>query len=139
MRFFLDENETPAILPPLSTVFFHHEFRTAHDEGLSGVMDTELIHAVSDRGFDAIMTQDRNQLSNRDERDALIETSLHWIGHRQPDADGLLYIVNSTAAYLAAMPHILDEMSNVTGAHAFHVRNLPLLKGQRVTVSRLKT
>jgi hypothetical protein len=36
MRFFLDENETPAILPPLSTVFFHHEFRTAHDEGLSG-------------------------------------------------------------------------------------------------------
>ncbi|SPF02399.1 hypothetical protein SMA5143A_3154 [Streptomyces sp. MA5143a] len=75
----------------------------------------------------------------RNERDALIETGLHWIGHRQPDADGLLYIVNSTAAYLAAMPHILDEISNVTGAHAFHVRNLPLLKGQRVTVSRLKT
>ncbi|MCL6735037.1 MULTISPECIES: hypothetical protein [Streptomyces] len=47
--------------------------------------------------------------------------------------------MNSTAAYLAAMPHILDEISNVTGAHAFHVRNLPLLKGQRVTVSRLKT
>ncbi|WP_330349223.1 hypothetical protein [Streptomyces sp. NBC_00582] len=55
------------------------------------------------------------------------------------DADGLLYIVNSTAAYLAAMPHILDETSNVTRAHAFHVRNLPLLKGRRVTVSRLKT
>lgn len=102
-------------------------------------MDTELIHAVSDRSFDAIMTQDRNQLSNRNERDALIETGLHSICHRQPDVDGLLYIVNSTTTYLAAMPHVLDEISNVTGAHAFHVRNLPLLKGQRVTVSRLKT
>ncbi|WP_406365320.1 hypothetical protein [Streptomyces sp. NBC_00645] len=138
MRFFLDENETPAILPPLRAVFFHHEFVTALDEGLSGVLDKELIHEVSARGFDAIMTQDRNQLSNREERDALIETGLHWIGHRQPDAEGLLYIVNSTAAYLAAMPHVLDEMSSVTGAHAFHVRNLPLQKGQRVTVSRLK-
>jgi len=37
------------------------------------------------------------------------------------------------------MPHILQEVSNITGAHSFHVRNLPLLKGQRVSVSRLKT
>ncbi|MFE2600141.1 hypothetical protein ACFXCZ_27240 [Streptomyces sp. NPDC059396] len=138
MKFFLDENETPAILPPLSTVFFQHRFHTAHEEGLSGVMDTELIHEVSRRGFDAIMTQDRNQLSNRTERDALIETGLHWIGHRQPEAEGLMYIVNSTAAYLAAMPHILEEITSVTGAHSFHVRNLPLQKGQRVTVKRLK-
>ncbi|QNT94701.1 hypothetical protein HEP81_04424 [Streptomyces griseofuscus] len=34
----------------------------------------------------------------------------------------MLYIVNSTAAYLAAIPHIPDEMSDVTGVHAFHVR-----------------
>lgn len=41
--------------------------------------------------------------------------------------------MTSTAAYLSAMPHILDEIVSVTGTHAFHVRNLPLLKGQRVT------
>ncbi|MGW7195560.1 PIN-like domain-containing protein [Streptomyces chryseus] len=139
MKFFLDENETPAILAPLRGVFYEHTFQSAHDEGLTGVLDTELIHEVSQRGFDAIMTQDRNQLSNRSERTALIDTGLHWIGHRQPEAEGLLYVVNSSAAYLAAMPHILTEVSSVTGAHSFHVRNLPLLKGQRVTVSRLKT
>ncbi|MFE9300503.1 hypothetical protein [Streptomyces sp. NPDC006856] len=139
MKFFLDENESPAILPPLQMVFYEHTFRSAHDEGLSGVLDTELIHTVSQMGYDAIMTQDSNQLSNRGERAALVETGLHWIGHKQPDAEGLLYVVNSTAAYLAAMPHILQEISNVTGAHSFHVRNLPLLKGQRVSVNRLKS
>lgn len=138
MKFFLDENETPAILPPLRTVFFDHEFHSAHEEDLSGVLDPDLIREVSDRGFDAIMTQDRNQLSNRAEREALIQSGLHWIGHSQPDADGLLYVVNSAASYLSAMPHILEEISAVTGAHSFHVRNLPLQKGQRLRVNRLK-
>ncbi|MFE5853525.1 hypothetical protein ACFQ61_09975 [Streptomyces sp. NPDC056500] len=138
MKFFLDENETPAVLPPLQGVFYEHTFRSAHDEDLTGVLDIELIHKVSERGFDAIMTQDLNQLSNRAERAALIDTGIHWIGHRQPAADGLLYVVNSTAAYLAAMPHILTEISSVTGAHAFHVRNFPLQKAQRVNVSRLR-
>lgn len=138
MRFFLDENETPAVLPPLRTVFYGHDFRSADEEGLSGVLDPELIREVSTRGFDAIMTQDRNQLSNRAERDAYIQTGLHWVGHNQPDAEGLLYIVASAAAYLSAMPHILEGMANVTGAHSFHVRNLPVLKGQRLTVNRLK-
>ncbi|WP_377271325.1 hypothetical protein [Peterkaempfera sp. SMS 1(5)a] len=139
MRFFLDENETPAVLPPLRMVFFDHEFRSADEEGLTGVLDPALIEEVSQRGFDAIMTQDRNQLSNREERDAFIKTGMHWVGHHQPDAEGLLYIVNSAAAYLAAMPHVLQRMAAITGAHSFHVKNLGLQAGQRLKVSRLKS
>lgn len=138
MRFFLDENETPAILEPLKTIFIGHEFRSAHDEGLSGELDPALIAEVSRRGFDAIMTQDRNQLADRTERAALIKHGLHWIGHRQPDAAGLLYIAISSAAYLTAMPYIIETMSEATGAHSFHVRNIPLQQGQRVHIGLLK-
>ncbi|MCT7353608.1 hypothetical protein N4P33_15710 [Streptomyces sp. 15-116A] len=137
MKFFLDENESPAVLAPLRTVFFRHEFTSAHDEGLRGTLDPDLIREVKDRGFDAIMTQDRNQLSNRDERAAYIETGLHWIGHREPDAAGLQLIAATASAYLAAMPHILDALSQVTGAHSFRVVNFPQQAGQRVRINPL--
>lgn len=137
-RFFLDENESPAVLPPLRAVYFQHEFRSADEEGLRGALDPALIAEVAERGFDAIMTQDRNQLSNRDERRMYIETGLHWIGHSEPDASGLLLIATTAAAYLSAMPHIIDGMAEVTGAHSFHVRNIPLESGQRLRKNRLK-
>lgn len=135
MKFFLDENESPAVLAPLRAVFFRHEFVTAHDEQLRGTLDPDLIREVKGRGFDAIMTQDRNQLSDRVERAAYIETGLHWIGHREPDASGLQLIAATASAYLAAMPHILDALSQVTGAHAFRVVNFPLQAGQRVKIN----
>lgn len=138
MKFFLDENESPAILEPLRAVYFQHEFRSAEQENLRGTLDVELIAAVHTRGFDAVLTQDRNQLRNREERQAYIDTGLHWIGHAEPDASGLILIASTAAAYLAAMPHIIEEMEQVTDAHAFHVRNLPLQLGQRLTVRRLK-
>lgn len=138
MRFFLDENESPAILEPLRAVYFQHEFRSAEDEDLRGTLDVELIRAVHARGFDGVLTQDRNQLRNRDERQAYIETGLHWIGHAEPDASGLVLIASTAAAYLAAMPHIIETTEQLTDAHAFHVRNLPVQLGQRLTVRRLK-
>ncbi len=139
MRFFLDENESPAILHPLRAVYFQHEFSSADEESLRGTLDVELIHEVARRGFHAILTQDRNQLSNRDERQAYIDTGLHWIGHTEPDARGLLLIATTSAAYLAAMPHIINEIGQATDAHSFHVKNLPLEAGQRLRVNRLKT
>lgn len=129
MRFFLDENESPAILAPLRSVYFQHEFTSAEDEGLRGCLDPQLIAEVARRGFDAILTQDRNQLSDRDERQAYIDHGIHWIGHSVPDASGLLLIATTAAAYLSAMPHVVDRMSQATGAHSFHVRNIPLQKG----------
>ncbi|MER8183504.1 hypothetical protein [Kitasatospora sp. NPDC094015] len=139
MRFFLDENESPAVLQPLRAVYFQHDFRSADEESLRGTLDVELIHEVARRGFHAILTQDRNQLSNRDERQAYIDTGIHWIGHAEPDAGGLLLIATTAAAYLAAMPHIIDEIERASDAHSFHVRNVPLLAGQRMKVNRLKT
>lgn len=138
MRFFLDENESPTILQPLRSVYFQHEFRSAEEEGLRGVSDTELIREVSVRGYHAVLTQDRNQLRNREERQAYIETGVHWIGHAEPDASGLILIAGTAAAYLAAMPHIIENIEQLSDAHAFHVRNLPTQLGQRLTVRRLK-
>lgn len=104
MRLFLDENESPALLPPLQTLYARqHEFRSAIDEQLLGTDDLALFTELRSRRFDAIITRDRAQLSY-EELDALLENNLHWIGHREPPLSGVAAIAMLGAAYFAALP-----------------------------------
>lgn len=138
MRFFLDENETSAVLPPLRAVFFDHEFKHAHELGFGGRTDTALIAEVAALGFDAIITRDRNQLRDPTERQAYVDAGIHWIGHSEPAADGLLLIATISAAYLAAMPHVLEELANVSCPTAFRVKKFGLEREQRLAVHPIK-
>lgn len=138
MRFFLDENETVAVLPPLRAVLFDHEFVPVEDLGFTGRDDKQLFPDVAALGFDAIITRDRNQLADPEERKSLMDNNLHWIGHREPAASGLLLVASISAAYLAALPHIIVELSAVSGPSAFHVSNLPIERGQRIKSRLLK-
>lgn len=138
MRFFVDENETDAILPPLRATFLQHEFRGSKEEELGGIDDIPLFAIVAERGFDALITRDSNQLDDRDERRALIESGLHWIGHKQPGASGELGIALTSAAYMAAMPHIVSALPTVEQPHAFHVKGLASQEGQRVKIRKLQ-
>jgi hypothetical protein len=132
VKFFVDENETSAIVPPLRLMMHQHEFRYANEEHLVGVEDIELFKQVASRGFDAIITRDRNQLSNRDERETLIATGLHWIGHAEPSATGELLIACLVAGYIIALPHIVELLPTLGSPHSFHVRNVEWQQGQRV-------
>jgi hypothetical protein len=138
VRFFLDENETSAVLPPLQAVFFEHEFKHAAELGFGGRTDTELITEVAELGFDAIITRDRNQLRNPAERQAYVDAGIHWIGHAEPAADGLLLIATISAAYLAAMPHVFEGLTNAVCPTAFHVKKFGLLPEQRLKVRPIK-
>lgn len=138
MKFFLDENETEAILPPLRTVFFDHEFVPASSLGTVGLDDQDLFPAVAEGGFDALITRDRNQLANPAERHSLHENGLHWIGHREPGCRGLLLIASITASYVAALPYIIEAMTSATEPTAFHVKNLGTQPGQRYRAHPLK-
>jgi hypothetical protein len=137
MRFFLDENESPEILNPLRLVFPGYHFRSWADEKLQGTMDPAMIREVAARGFDGILTRDVRQLSNPIERSAYVIAQIHWIGHAVPDAAGQEAKALTTAAYLGAIPHIVRAAAKLTDAHAFHIRNLPSERGQRVKIARL--
>lgn len=137
MRFFVDENETDAILPPLRATFPHHTFAAAREEGLGGIDDLALFVQLAERSFDALITRDKNQLSDTDERAALIRSGLHWIGHREPEVTGQLLIASISAAYIASMPHIIDALPTVERPHSFHVTGVGVQIGQRVKIRQL--
>lgn len=131
MRFFLDENESQVVLEPLRLLYMSHEFVLWQDEGLGGLDDIPLIRELSRRRFDALITRDKNQLSDPDERRALIDGHVHWIGHKEPEP-GLAGIASLVAGYISAFPHILDGLNAAQETTAFHVSRVPREPSQRV-------
>lgn len=137
MRFLLDENEIPAILDPLRLLYEDHVFDEAREIGLGGKEDVPLIHAAAREGYHALITRDKHQLSDRKEREALVETGLHWIGHREPDV-GIAGIACLIAGYVSAFPHILEHLNGDPAVTAYHVRNVPRQVGQRVAIRPIR-
>jgi len=135
LKFFLDANETSVILPVLNHVYgADHAFRSAADEGLTDVDDIPLFSELRKRRFDAIITRDKNQLKDRDERNALRTAKLHWIGHVEPKVEGVEIISTLGAGYLAAFPHVLEGIVAAKAPTAFHIRAVPRQQGQRVRI-----
>jgi hypothetical protein len=138
VRFFLDANESDAILPPLVAVFPRHEFRSAAQEALADVDDLTLFPELARRRFHVIITRDLNQLSDPKERAALRAARLHWIGHRAPDATGELAVALTAAAYLAALPFFFAQVELLCEPHSFRVQGVGTQQSQRVKVNPVK-
>ncbi|MFR9750602.1 hypothetical protein ACL02S_06155 [Nocardia sp. 004] len=134
MRFYLDANETDAILPVLRLVFPNQVFRTAAEEELMDELDIPLFTELKRRAFDAIITRDKNQLADLDEKNALRNSGLHWIGHKDPNTEGISIITSLTAGYLSAFPHILGHLDRATNPTAFHVKAVERDPRQRVRI-----
>ncbi|WP_053723017.1 hypothetical protein [Saccharothrix sp. NRRL B-16348] len=111
MKFFIDENLPPRLTDPLDVIFRGHEFRSCLHEGLSGTLDIPLFEILRTREFGAIITKDTGQVGrNDDERRALHERGIHWIGVKEPSARGLQLVTAWVASITAAMPHILEKV-----------------------------
>lgn len=132
MRFLLDENELPAILEPLQYIYKDHHFEWAPREFGSGTLDIPLFERMRERGYDALITRDRNQLANPAERRALAYNRIHWIGHRTPSESGVRLLSSLTATYVAAFPHILGALNNESESVTLHIKNLPQSPSQWV-------
>ncbi|WP_346921903.1 hypothetical protein [Glutamicibacter creatinolyticus] len=121
MRFLLDENETPALLKPLRALYPMHHFEWSVDVFGSGVLDVPLIHSMRRHDYDCLITKDGAQLSNDDERQALFEARIHWVGHHQVRAQGAQMVATLVSSYTIAFPHILEILERADGPRAIHV------------------
>lgn len=89
MKVYLDENMPPFAAQPLAQVYPSHTFHTPDDEHLRGVDDIPLMSTLRERGFDAIVTRDRAQLKDPNERKAVADSGLRWIGVPNKKLHGL--------------------------------------------------
>lgn len=118
-KFFIDENLHARLSIPLESVFRSHKFRSCEKEVLLGELDVALITELGVRGFDAIITLDAAQLRIVEERDALRDAGLHWIGLTNPAGAGLSVISALTANIIAGLPKVLDDWR--TAPHAYRL------------------
>ncbi|NWN88072.1 MAG: hypothetical protein HLX51_05960 [Micrococcaceae bacterium] len=139
MKFLIDENEFKPLIDPLRMILPHYEFHHVYDLNLGGTLDLPLFSWMKDNRYTAIITQDGAQLDNRDERQALIESGTHWIGRKQlKNLAGMRLVSTAVATYVAAFPHILEELEQAIEPMLLRVMNVQAGKQERVKASPLR-
>lgn len=84
--FCVDENISPVIAKALDQIYKRqHRITSVGALRLNGAKDTELIPELAQRGVNVLITQDRRQLLNKEETQALIDHGIHWAGFPLPD------------------------------------------------------
>ncbi|WP_445227945.1 PIN-like domain-containing protein [Corynebacterium sp. H127] len=125
MRFAIDANESPLVCRTWETLFRPHEFVHIRDLNLNTLPDIELYSELVNHEFDALITRDRRQLVNPDERQALEQSGLTWIGHKEPKGQGIQLISQLISSYCLALPHIIFLMDKTGSPLKFVVKNQP--------------
>ncbi|WP_114202354.1 DUF5615 family PIN-like protein [Janibacter anophelis] len=141
MRFFFDENISPRVVEPLRPIYRQHHFESMHDQQwaqLRGTDDRDLLDTLQTT-FDVFVTGDKSQL--KDHRPSLVESGLHWIGVRDPQAKGVRGIAALSAALLAGLPHALDHIVGLPPGEAswIVIKGVPGQASQRVSVMDVRT
>lgn len=135
MKVYLDENLPPFVARPLAVVYQDHTFATFEDEELQGVLDIPLMRTLRERGFDAIVTKDRNQLKDPDERRAVAESGLRWIGVADKKLKGLEQIAITVSTLIAGMRFVFTHEPEGPTSYALHT--VPIGETQRVKIRSL--
>lgn len=136
MRFFFDENFPPLVTEARVAVYgTNHDFVSAYDDPARyvSVLDPDLIPLIRGGGFDAIVTFDRQQLKRPEERKAVFDAGLHWIGLRMKAPQGPDGIAWLCASILAALPHLLDHVS--VAPQVYRLKGAPGEAGQVLTAT----
>lgn len=136
MKFLLDQNANFGSLPALRAFFADHEFSHASEHGWGSLEDVTLFATMSEAGFTHLITRDRNQLRDSEERAGLLKHDLTWVGIRDPRAGGLLGLSIETATLLTGLPHVMSRVDE--RGLAFQLRTIPAEETQRVKVIALE-
>lgn len=131
-HFFLDENLSDISRHLARDLFRQHKFDSAERLHMRGVLDVPLIEHLGRLGVDCIITQDKEQLSRPDERDALHKAGLHWIGVPEGPS-GVAGIVSQGAVIAPAVQYVLSNWAAVpTAYHATPASAEPILRSESI-------
>lgn len=136
MKFFLDENIQVTLANSLRAVYRTHQFVTIDDEDLRGTLDHQLFPILAERGFDAIITKDKQQHRDLEERRALYDANLHWIGHQMKPHSGLLGLALESATVVAGLHYVLQSWHEEP--YIYTLKGVGAEPGQRYKISRTR-
>ncbi len=89
-----------------------HEVVHVHDLGWSGTKDVELLKRAGSKGFDLIITNDRDQVNDPAESRAIRRSGIHHLLYPRMGGKGLSGFTLTLAALLAALPAVLAAITD---------------------------
>ncbi|WP_295855028.1 hypothetical protein [uncultured Microbacterium sp.] len=118
-KFFIDENLPADYAELLRRPFKSALYKSYLEESLRGTQDVTLFPELRQRGFTAILTQDRRQLFYEEERDGLRAAGLHWVGLVEVKGRGLRFHSQALGMLAAALPDLIAQHD--MEPHAFYI------------------
>lgn len=135
MKFLVDQNANYQTPRTLNDFFNEHSFDHAYDKGWGALKDVALFAAMRDEGYGAILTRDRRQLVVPEERAALRQHGIHWIGFKAPSQAGLVGLALETSTILSGLPYVIAHLAQQP--MACEIRSVPHQLEQRVKIQPL--
>ncbi len=118
-KFFIDENLPAEYAAVLRKPFKSALYRSYVEEDLRRTDDVDIFPVLKNRGFTAIITQDRRQLFYPEERDGLRAAGLHWVGLVDLRGKGLTFHSQALSVLATALPDLIRGTPSTP--HAFFV------------------
>ena len=125
VRFFVDENLGERVARALRVAFPRHMFNTSQDFQSKGYSDVALFEILGNRQVDALITRDKQQLVNTEERDGLRVNNLHWIGIPQPErVERSAGQAMTLATAMLALPTFLGNTAAAPSSYHLRLRRV---------------
>lgn len=134
MRLLIDEDTAVQLLGPLSHVLPQHQVDHITRIKWAGKKDRNVLADAKRAGYDAVITKDRNQLSDPRECDAIKKSDLHHIRYRQRQA-GAYGLALALGAVISAMPKVVEELEAGSGQRLVRVVALDPAPGRRFEIT----
>lgn len=122
MKLLLDEDVPEPLIGLLQHLLRTHTVEHVGSLGWKSKKDTPLYRDASERGFDAILTNDLSQFNDPTECKAIQRSGLHHI--RYEIVDGLDGLALASAAICAAIRPIVNELDSVREQRIVRIHRL---------------
>lgn len=123
MRVLLDEHVPVQVIELVAHLLLPHEVKHVHDVGWDGKKDKFLVVDAANRGFQVLVTNDRNQLNDPEELKKIKKAGIHHVtySHKVQRLRGLGLAMG---AVVAAMPIVMETLQEVSGQRLVSIKGL---------------
>ncbi|WP_432886804.1 DUF5615 family PIN-like protein [Kribbella sp. CA-245084] len=124
MRILLDEDTPVQLIEPMKHVLPSHQIdHVTGLRGWSGKADSAVYADAKKRRYDALVTKDRNQLSDPPHVTMVRKSGLHRVAFKQRHV-GLLGLSIAMGSVLAAIVPVMAELIAADGQRLVHITGI---------------
>ncbi len=124
MRVLLDEDVPVQVLESLQQVLHGHTIDHVDRIGWKSKKDLALLPDAGTRGYEVLVTNDKNQLEDVEESRAIRDSGMHHVRYDQDTNRGKEGLALAMASLLAAAVPCIRELEAATGQRLVHIKSI---------------